>query len=187
MRRPSFITPRIVSFALGFLIFSLLTQGWSAQFQQPQTTRQKINLNFNWKYHQGDLTGAQDITYSDGSWTTVHLPHNFQKVPVNGDSSYYRGIGWYRKHFTLDDSYHNKILTLYFCGAVSVATVYINGAALPVNYGGFHPFCFDITQYCVLDGSDNVIAVKLDNSSNIFVPPQNPFTDIDYDLFGGIN
>ena len=187
MRSPSFFTVRIASLALGLVVFSLLTQGWSAQFQQPQTHRQKINLNFNWKYHQGDITGAQDITYSDGSWTTVHLPHNFQKVPVNGDENYYRGIGWYRKHFTLDNSYQNKIVTLYFCGAVSVATVYINGTALPVNYGGFHPFCFDITQYCVLDGSDNVIAVKLDNSSNVLVPPQNPITDIDYDLFGGIN
>jgi Beta-galactosidase/beta-glucuronidase len=161
----------------------------SATYQQPQTARQKININLNWKFNLGDITSGtpQATSYSDGTWKTVHLPHNFQDVPINGNQNYYRGIGWYRKHFTLDNSYQNKMITLYFCGAVSVATVYINGTALPVNYGGFHPFCFDITQYCILTGADNVIAVKLDNSSNTLVPPQNPLTDIDYNLFGGIN
>ena len=159
----------------------------AAQFQAPQTSRTKANFNLNWKYIQGDQSGAQTVTYADGAWATVNLPHNFQNVPVNGNQNYYRGIGWYRKHFKLNSVSSNRKITLYFCGAVSVASVYINGTALPVNYGGFHPFCFDITQYCNLGGTDNVVAVKLDNSSNTSVPPQNPVTDIDYNLYGGIN
>ena len=175
-------------YALAVLLpLFIASMALGAAYQQPQTGRQKINFNADWKFIRSDVTGSpQAPAFSDGAWTAVHLPHNFQNVPVNGNSGYYRGVGWYRKHFTLDNSYQDKVLTLYFCGAVSVSTVYINGTALPVNYGGFHPFCFDITQQCVL-GADNVVAVKLDNSSNIQVPPQNPLTDIDYNLFGGIN
>jgi beta-galactosidase len=96
-------------------------------------------------------------------------------------------MGWYRKHFTLSSAYQNKVLTLYFEGAMQVSTVYINGTQLTINYGGFHPFCYNITQYCKTDGSDNVIAVKLNNAVDNLVPPEDPVTGTDYELYGGLN
>jgi beta-galactosidase len=158
----------------------------AAPFQPPQTAREKLNFDLNWKFKKNDQSGAQAPTYNDDSWTTIHLPHTFQKVSVAGDNVD-RGMGWYRKHFTLSSAYQNKVLTLYFEGAMSVSTVYINGTQLTINYGGFHPFCYDITQYCKTDGSDNVIALKLNNASDNMVPPQNPLTGIDYELYGGLN
>ena len=159
---------------------------FAAQFQSPQTAREKINFDLNWKYIQGDQSGAQAATFNDASWTAVNLPHNFQQLTIAG-INYFRGIGWYRRHFTLSPAYQGKVITLYFEGAVSISNVYINGTALTTNYGGFHPFCYDITQYCKTDGTDNVIALRLDNTSNTLVPPQNPKTGIDYELFGGLN
>ncbi len=158
----------------------------AASFQLPQTSREKLNFNLYWKFKKNDQSGAESPSYNDASWTTIHLPHSFQRLSVDGDDVD-RGMGWYRKHFTLGPAYKDKILTLYFEGAMSVSTVYINGTELTTNYGGFHPFCYDITQYCKTDGSDNVIALKLNNASNKLVPPENPLTGIDYELFGGLN
>ena len=158
----------------------------AVQFQPLQTAREKLNFDLDWKFKKNDQSGAQAVTYNDASWTSVNLPHTFQIVSVDGDDVD-RGMGWYRRHFTLGSEYDNKVLTLYFEGAMSVSTVYINGTEQTTNYGGFHPFCYDITQYCKTDGSDNVIALKLNNASNNLVPPQDPVTGIDYELYGGLN
>ena len=145
-----------------------------AAFQAPQTNRVKMNINTNWKFNLGDVTGgAQAATFNDAAWSTVHLPHNFQTLPITG-GTFYRGIGWYRKHITFDNTYANKIVTLYFEGAMTVTQVWINGQVLPIHYGGFSPFCFDITSGCKFDGTDNVIAVKLDNTYQTQVPPEHP-------------
>jgi beta-galactosidase len=165
-----------------------LSPVFAAPFQPPQTAREKLNFDLNWKYIQGTPSGTpQSLTYGDGSWATINLPHNFQTQPRTGLASYYRGVGWYRRHFTLSSAYQNKVLTLYFEGAMTVATVYINGNQLTTNYGGMHPFCYDITQYCTTNGSDNVVAVQVDNTYNNMVPPENPMTGIDYEIFGGLN
>ena len=157
-----------------------------AAFQAPQTNREKITINTNWKFNLGNVTGAEAATFPDGAWGTVHLPHNFQTLPITG-GTFYRGIGWYRRHFVFDNSYSNKIITLYFEGAMTVTQVWINGQTLPIHYGGFSPFCFDITSGCKFDGSDNVIAVKLDNTYQTQVPPEHPDgTTTEFELYGGI-
>jgi beta-galactosidase len=169
-------------------LLSIVSLVLGAQFQAPQTAREKLNFDLNWKYIEGTQTGTpQSLTYVDASWATINLPHNFQTQPRTGLATYYRGVGWYRRHFTLSSAYQNKVLTLYFEGAMTVATVYINGNQLTTNYGGMHPFCYDITQYCTTNGSDNVVAVQLDNTYNNMVPPENPMTGIDYEIFGGLN
>jgi beta-galactosidase len=175
---------RIVPFVVAGTM--LVPPAFAAQFQPPQTAREKLNFDLNWKFKKNDQSGAQAPTYDDASWTTIHLPHSFQKVSVAGDNVD-RGMGWYRKHFTLSSAYQNKVLTLYFEGAMQVSTVYINGTELTINYGGFHPFCYNISQYCKTDGSDNVIAVKLNNAVDNLVPPEDPVTGTDYELYGGLN
>jgi beta-galactosidase len=167
-------------------VLSIASFVFGAPFQAPQTAREKLNFDLNWKYIHSDQAGAQSPTYNDASWATINLPHSFQIVSVAGDNVD-RGLGWYRRHFTLSSAYQNKVLTLYFEGAMSVSTVYINNTQLAINYGGFHPFCYDITQYCHTDGSDNVIALRLNNASDNLVPPQDPVTGIDYELYGGLN
>ena len=173
-------------FLVALFLLCITTFVFAAPFQPPQTAREKLNFDLNWKFKKNDQSGAQAPTYDDASWTTINLPHSFQQVSVAGDAVD-RGMGWYRKHFTLSSAYQNKVLTLYFEGAMAISTVYINGTQLEINYGGFHPFCYNITQYCKTDGSDNVIALKLDNANNTLVPPQDPVTGIDYELYGGLN
>lgn len=158
-----------------------------AAFEPPPTARKTITINRDWKFNRSDVSGAHDLAFNDGTWETVHLPHNFDDVTMSG-GNYYRGIGWYRNHFMLDDtSYQNKRITLYFEGAMTVAEVWINGTKLSTHYGGFSPFCYDITEYCTFGANENVIAVRLNNSYQKQVPPEKPDgSTVDFEMYGGI-
>ncbi len=83
---------------------------------------------------------------------------------------YYRGVGWYRRHFTLDKSFAGRHFFLTFDGAFLVTDVYVNGSYLGEHQGGFAAFTFDATPY-LKPGADNVIAVKVDNAINPNIPP----------------
>ena len=68
-------------------VLSSVTFVSGAPFQAPQTAREKLNFDLNWKYiHSDPGTAAAGTGYNDASWTTVHLPHSFQQVSVAGDN-----------------------------------------------------------------------------------------------------
>ena len=48
----------------------------------PSLPTSRINLNFNvdWKYYQGDVSGADAKAYDDSGWTYVDLPHSTKFV-----------------------------------------------------------------------------------------------------------
>jgi len=167
----------IAAFCVGILLASL--SSLSARTVQ--------SLNANWKFNRGDVPGAQNPTFNDGSWSTVQVPHTFEYTNYH-ISSLYRGIGWYRKSFTVSASdTANKKIFLEFEGAMTVAQVYVNGTLVTTHYGGFTPFTIDITG-AVIVGSTNVVAVRLDNAYQTDVPPEKPDnSDIDYCLFGGLH
>ena len=62
-----------------------------------------------------------------------------------------------------------------------MADVYVNGTFLGEHQGGFSAFVFDVTPYINV-GTDNVIAVKMNNAFNADIPP----LDADFTFFGGI-
>ena len=113
----------------------------------------------------------------------MNLPHTWD-IPDGQDgpgTTYHRGIGWYRTHYTVDNSYAGRHFFLKFDGAFSVADVWINGNYLGEHQGGFAAFVFDATPY-VNAGADNVIAVEVNNSFNTNLPP----LDADFTFWGGI-
>jgi hypothetical protein len=159
---------------------------YSVPYQQVQTPRDKKNIDIGWKFNKGDAAGAEAAAFGDNSWTPVSLPHTFEYTNLNA-TAYYRGIGWYRKHQTFSQADSGKRFTLYFEGAMTVAEVWINGTKLATHYGGFNPFCHDITQYVKFGTADNVIAVRVNNAYQNQVPPEKPDgSDIDFILPGGI-
>ena len=174
------------TFFLLIAVFIAYVSG--ADFVPPRTARVKINMNSTWQFKRSDVSGAHEAAFNDDAWETVHLPHNFQNVSITGGGNYYRGVGWYRKHFVLDNpSYQDKQITVYFEGAMTVAEFWINGTKLTTHYGGFSPFCYDITEYCNFASNENVIAVRLDNSYQKQVPPEKPDgSSVDFEMFGGI-
>ena len=140
-----------------------------AEASAPQLTdsnsRQHIDFNRDWKFIRSDATGAQNPGFDDSSGGPVALPHDFD-APYNvggstGGSSFYVGLGWYRKHVTVPASWSGQRVELEFQGSFSVTDVWVNGTSIGEHRGGYTGFVFDITS--ALYTGDNVIAVRVDN------------------------
>ncbi len=154
-------------------------------WQPAATHREKINFNIGWKFYRGAISGdeANKPDYNDSSWYYVTTPHNPPRDsnippvpdparPVWGSYSY-EGVSWYRKHFTIDSFYQTQGRKIFieFEAANTVADVWINGTKLTTHYGGYLPFTVDITNYANFGTTENVIAVKVNNTYNADVPP----------------
>jgi hypothetical protein len=152
-------------------------------------TRVVRNISANWKFNQGDATGAESPTFIDASWQTVQLPHTpaYTEYQLSMSATgFWRGICWYRKSIAVDAAMQGKKVFLEFQGAMTVAQVYVNGTPVTTHSGGFTPFIIDITG-SITYGGGNVVAVKLDNTCQQSVPPEKPGDCfIDYTLYGGI-
>ncbi len=70
------------------------------------------------------------------------------------------GIGWYRKTFTISDTY--PLHYIYFEGVYCRSTVYLNGHRLGHRPNGFASFMYDLTPY--LKDGQNELLVKVDHS-----------------------
>lgn len=139
------------------------------------------SINDNWKYLPNGADFAQSPKANDEKWATVNLPHTWNKKdPFDNDETYRRGISWYRKKIDLDDRFKNKQIYLQFEGVGQVADVYVNGVFIGQHKGGYTGFTFDITQ--AAKTGDNLIAIRVDNSQNNFLPP----LSIGYASYGGI-
>lgn len=151
-------------------------------YPQPPATRTDVLIDGNWKFLRKDQTGAQATAFDDASWSEVKLPHTFNATDgQDGGNNYYRGVGWYRRHYTLPAEAAGKRVYLQFDGANVVSDVYVNGTLLGQHRGGFSRFRFDATA-ALKAGADNVIAVKVSNANAGDVPP----LDADFTFFGGL-
>jgi beta-galactosidase len=133
--------------------------------------RQKLNFNPDWKFTQTDPIGAAESVCDDREWKTVSTPHTFNDADTfndwslsghRGEQNQWSGRTWYRKTFTLPESFRGKKVFIEFEAARQVAEVYLNGKFLGVSKTGFTPFGFDLTPHLKF-GAENVIAVMCDN------------------------
>ncbi len=160
------------------------------------TPRSDIPLNDAWKFKLGDAAGAEAVAFDDAAWQAATLPHCFD--PTKGQDGpgtpYYRGIGWYRRHFEAPATLAGKRLYLQFDGSNIITDVWVNGASLGKHSGGFAAFRFDVTEALQL-GQDNVLAVKVDNSEgattqHVLIPNSTtanvPPLTADFTFYGGL-
>jgi beta-galactosidase len=146
--------------------------------------REILNFNTDWLFIPEDIQGGEKESLDVQKFETVHLPHTNIELPHHFFKEQdYQFVSWYRRHFVADENWHGKRIWIDFNGAMSVAKVYINGHYLGENKGGYVPFSFDVTDYLSFTG-ENVIAVRLDSSKRMDVPPEGDV--VDYMLFGGI-
>lgn len=127
--------------------------------------RERFNFNSDWRYHLGDLTGAEITHFDDRSWSRVTLPRAF-----NEDEAYRVSIenltdtiSWYRKSFRLPPNSKNKKVFIEFEGVRKAADIYVNGKAVGLSENGVMAFGFDITNEVYPD-KENLIALRIDNS-----------------------
>jgi beta-galactosidase len=176
-------TKQIMKSMKSLLLFLLLIfPTWvSAQYQEVKTDsagdnrplaliadRQRVLWNFDWKFRLVTDANRKDscmnLNYDDRAWRRVDLPHDFQfEQPWTRKGGGARGYnpmceGWYRKSFTVDESWRGLRVTLDVGGIVYLGDVYINGHKVASTEYGYVGFEADITPY-LLYGRTNVVAV----------------------------
>ncbi|MDX8033252.1 glycoside hydrolase family 2 TIM barrel-domain containing protein [Lentzea sp. BCCO 10_0856] len=168
--------------ALLVLISAMFVGAPAASAYVPPVTRAQVSLDAGWRFLRADAAGAEAPGFNDSAWTSVNVPHTWNAQDgQDGGSNYYRGIGWYRKHFTPSATLSGRRLWLQFDGVNQVADVWVNGVKLGQHRGGFAGFRYDVTSALKL-GQDNVIAVRADNRAVADVAP----LSADFTFFGGI-
>ena len=148
----------------GVAAFAFLTSAYAAD-------RLTLNFNPDWKFIKADPSGAAAPKFNDAGWSNVSTPHTFNDTdtfddwsPPNhiGETNQWAGRTWYRKSFTVPDSFKGKQIYIEFEAVRQIAEVYLNGQPLGTNRTGFIPFGFDLTPYLRF-GATNVLAVMADN------------------------
>jgi beta-galactosidase len=144
-------------------------------------------LDASWQFNRRDVPGAEEVSFDDSAWGTVTLPHTWNNLDgQDGGNDYYRGIGWYRRHYTVPDDQAGKELFIRFDGASLVTDLWVNGRYVGEHRGGFAAFGWDVTPYLTV-GADNVFAVKVDNARNPDVPPLSGDFTVDGGIYRHVN
>jgi beta-galactosidase len=170
--------------AAALLLVSIAAAALAAE--QP---RQRIDMDFGWRFHLGDVPGFTEnlinagvnegparADYRDGAWQQVQLPHDWVvQLPFdpNADSGHgYKpigpgypqtSVGWYRRSFVLSSADKGKRLSLEFDGVYRKCEVFLNGYRLTHHEGGYNGFRCDISDVANYDGQ-NVLAVRVEAS-----------------------
>ena len=139
-------------------------------FCADQPARQHLLMDYNWKFMQADVKGAEKTDFDDGKWRTLNLPHDwsiegkFNKDAATGGAGGYlpTGVGWYRNHFILPTLRKGDDCWIQFEGVYMNSDVWINGHHLGNHPYGYTSFYYDLTPF--IKEGENVIAVRVDNS-----------------------
>ena len=129
--------------------------------------RERQNFDNDWRFILADTASMSQVGYNDSFWRRLDVPHDWA---IEGDfyagnpsgaggGALPGGVGWYRKHFSLDKV--EKVF-IEFDGVYMNSTVYVNGQEVGFRPYGYSSFEYDITPF-VHEG-DNVVAVRVDNS-----------------------
>jgi len=151
--------------------------------------RERLLMDFGWKFHLGDEWGLNEnlakagqsdgpaaLKFNDTTWREVNLPHDWAvELPFDKHANYDHGykplgpgystnsIAWYRREFTLPSEDHHKHLWIEFAGVYRDCRVFLNGFLLAHHESGYNSFRCDITDVANYGGK-NVVAVRVDAS-----------------------
>ena len=120
----------------------------------------------------GEAIAYAQSTFDDRQWRSLNLPHDWgvegafrQEYPGETGKLPWWGIGWYRKHLSVPTADAGKKIYLDVDGAMSHATVWLNGQFVGGWPYGYASWRVDLTPFLKF-GADNVIAIRLDNPAN---------------------
>ncbi|MEQ8240299.1 MAG: beta galactosidase jelly roll domain-containing protein, partial [Cyclobacteriaceae bacterium] len=134
--------------------------------------RKSFSLNDGWQTIAGDSIndhyGFERQNYATLSWTSVNIPHNWDRYEgyrrlQHGNR---HGYAWYRKNFEFDRLSAQKKYFIVFEGVGSYATIFLNGQYVGEHAGGRTSFTLDVTDFINLNGK-NLLAVRVDHPAFI--------------------
>ena len=117
----------------------------------------------------GDVACVQE-NFDDSGWDRVTLPHDwaiegpFLETGPHGGMGRLPswGVGWYRKDLDVPASDEGRSIFLDVEGAMSYATVWLNGHLVGGWPYGYNSWRLDLTSF-VVPGGANQLAIRLDN------------------------
>ncbi|MFI3322177.1 MAG: beta-galactosidase GalB [Rikenellaceae bacterium] len=127
------------------------------------------SFNEDWLFLKEDAKGAETINFDHQNWRKLNLPHDWAiegpfdiKYNARCGGLPVHGTAWYRKEFKMEPTDAGKVINVIFDGAMNDAHVWVNGEFVGNRPYGYVGFAFDISKYLKYDGSDNLIAVRLE-------------------------
>lgn len=146
----------------------------AASFNPPSSPRTVYDFNPGWKFIRQDVANAEKVDFDDSNWTTVSTPHTYNDTDSyahiishgGGDRDTYAGIAWYRKHFKLPTGAAGDKVFLEFEGIRQAARFWVNGKFAGLFENGVTPCGLDISRFAKFGDAANVIAVRVDNSTD---------------------
>ncbi|MDP4224319.1 MAG: beta-galactosidase GalB [Bacteroidota bacterium] len=167
--------------ALLHVIIILAITILNTEFIKSQTSpRTRESFNSNWKFVRYFYASTDKATFdrepeelqspslNDSNWRTLDLPHDWaiegpfsDTLENNTGLLPWKGIGWYRKHFMVNESDRGKRIYIDFEGAMAYSQVWLNGRFVGGWPYGYTSFRLDLTPY-INFGKENLIAVRLD-------------------------
>ncbi len=145
--------------------------------------RSRESFNTGWKFikffnastdeatFDKEPSGLQMPEVNDQNWRTLDLPHDWaiegpfsDTLENNTGLLPWKGIGWYRKQFSVGGNDKGKRIYIDFDGAMAYSEVWLNGKYVGGWPYGYTSFRLDLTPY-VEFGKENLIAVRLDTKS----------------------
>lgn len=123
--------------------------------------------------HPGGAISFVRPDFDNGGWRRVDLPHDWAIEGPFLREGPYSNIGrlkswgpvWYRKSIVLPDSDAGKSLFLDVDGAMSYATVWLNGKLVGGWPYGYASWRVDLAPYAV-PGATNTLVIRLDNPAD---------------------
>jgi beta-galactosidase len=151
----------------------ILATSFSRAGNDASGPRQHLSMDSNWAFTRGDPVGAQNPAFDDKGWRWLDVPHDWsiegpyaRTNSTTGSGGYLpAGIGWYRKHFVTPAAFKDKQVSVQFDGVFMNADVYLNGHQVGHHPYGYTSFICDLTPFLVTPGKENVLAVRVDNST----------------------
>ena len=136
-------------FSVGLFAAALIDFSLNCWADDAVSPREKLLLDFNWKFHLGDNwpdmlrldkagqnSGPASERFNDSAWRTVNLPHDWAiELPFDKTADVSHGfkpvgpgfpnnsVGWYRRTFDLPAADADKRIWLDFDGAYRDTTV----------------------------------------------------------------
>jgi len=159
----------LLNFSLCLIVCMLLTQC----APNKENARSILNFGKDWKFQLADVPGAEAVAFNDASWRKLNVPHDWsiegefsEKNPATpGGGALPGGIGWYRKSFKVYADEIKGCVFIDFDGVYQNSEVWINGHSLGKRFYGYSSFRYELTPYLIAGDKENVIAVKVDNST----------------------
>ena len=99
----------------------MLIAGCATASAQQRATRA---FDGAWRFHLGDVAGAQETTFADAAWRTLDVPHDWsiegefgEQNPAGSEGGALPGgVGWYRKTFFVPVTDSSRLVFVEFDG-----------------------------------------------------------------------